>query len=111
MPWLIDTDFATTGQCNMGEDAPALILDVMAGNVVFLHCGDEFPDVVAHEIEFVNIVFVGGVNSNFSGRQTEDEPAMADIDVREFQDIAQESAISFGVCAVDNRVSACNHTF
>jgi hypothetical protein len=95
----------------MGKDAPALILDFFARDVVFLNRGDEFFDVVAHEIEFVDVVFFGGVDSDFSGWQTEDEPAVADIDVRKFQNVAQESAISFGVCAVDNRVCAGDHGF
>lgn len=66
------------------------------------HRGAEFFDVVAHEIEFVDVVFLGGMDSDFCRWQTENEPAMADIDVRKFQDVAQESAISFGVCAVDD---------
>ena len=88
MSWLIGAYFPTARQCDMGEDAPALILDFFAGDVVFLHRGDEFFDVVAHEIEFVNVIFIGGMDSDFGWRQTEDEPTVADIDVREFQNVA-----------------------
>ena len=109
MSWFINSDFAAARQPQMGEHAPTLILDFIARNVVFLHADDELFDIITNEIEFVDIVFVRGMNSDFSGRQTEDEPAVADIDVRKLKYIAQKCAISFGICAVDNGMCAGDH--
>jgi hypothetical protein len=95
----------------MGEHAPALILDFVAGDAVFFHSSDELFEVVAHEIEFVNVVFIGGMNSDFGRRQTENEPAMADIHVRQLEDIAQKSAVCFGIRAVDNGMGTGDHSF
>ncbi len=81
MSWLINSNFAPARQCKMRQHAPTLILDFVAGNIVIFHRRDELFDIVGHEIQFVNIVFFGRMNSDFRWRQTKDEPAMPDIDV------------------------------
>src|SRR5882757_9283651 len=100
MPWLVDTEFAAARQSDLGEHAPSLILDFVAGDAVFFHSGDELFDVVAHEIEFVHTVLVRWMNSDFGRWQAEDQPTVADIDVRQLEDIAQKSAVCFGIRAV-----------
>ena len=77
--------------------------------VALLHACDERVDVVAHEVELVNVVLTRRMHRNFSGRQTEDQPALVRVDIGKFQDVAQKSAIGFGVCTVNDRVSANNH--
>jgi hypothetical protein len=49
------------------------------------------------------------VDRDFGGRQAENQPPVADIDMGELQDVAQERAISFGLSAVDDRMSADDH--
>src|SRR5689334_22072970 len=42
-------------------------------------------------------------------RQAEDQPTVADVDVRQAEDVAQKSAICFGIGAVDDRVRSADH--
>lgn len=61
MPGLIDPELATTGERHVGEDTPPLILDRAALNAARLHRLDQRVDVVAHQVELVHVVLVGGV--------------------------------------------------
>jgi hypothetical protein len=65
--------------------------------------------VVAHEIEFVDIILIGWVECRFRGRQAKDQPAMTRIHGLESEDVAKKSAVGLGVLAVDNHMSAGNH--
>jgi hypothetical protein len=49
------------------------------------------------------------MNGNFSRWQPENKPTVANIDAREFQYIAEEISIGFGLRAVDDRVRANDH--
>jgi hypothetical protein len=52
------------------------------------------------------IVLFIGVKRGFGGRQRKNEPAVAGIDRGEFENVAKELAVGFGVFGVDNNVSA-----
>src|SRR5262249_3469052 len=55
-------------------------------------------------------VLVGGMHGDFRWRQSENKPTVAQVDVRELQGVAQESAVSLGICAVNNRMPASDHS-
>jgi hypothetical protein len=59
----------------------------------------------------VTLAFFFGVQSGFSGRQCEDEPSVTGIDCAEIEDVAEEDAIRFGICAIEQDVSAGDHGF
>jgi hypothetical protein len=85
---LIDTKLATAGKSYVREHTPTLVLNFVAANIVLLHGSDELFDVIAYQIELMDVVLLGWMNSDFSRWQTEDKPAAADINVGQFHDIA-----------------------
>src|SRR2546425_1173152 len=80
-----------------------------AGDVVVLHFCDERLNVVAHEVELLDVVLVGRMDGNFRGRQSKDQPALTYIDFGKFEDVAQESAIGIGILTIDDRMCADDH--
>src|SRR5262249_24537222 len=50
------------------------------------------------------------MHGDFCWRQSEDEPTVAYVDVRQLQGVAQKSAVSLGIRAVNNRMPASNHS-
>src|SRR5439155_20280951 len=57
----------------------------------------------------MHVVFLAWMDRNFGRRQSEDNPAVAHIHVRQLKHILQESPIRLRVSAVNDRVSANNH--
>src|SRR5262249_34948943 len=106
---LIDTEFSASWECDLCEQSPTEILHGSARNVVVRHFRNERFDVIAHEIELVNIVLLRRMDGKFSRRQAENEPPMPDIHAGKFQNVSQESTIGFGIGAVDNRMRAVDH--
>src|SRR6516164_1682093 len=49
------------------------------------------------------------MNAHFRGRQLEDQPAAANVYIRESQHIAKEGAVRLGIRAVEQEMSASNH--
>ena len=68
MSRLIDAKLAATGQRDVCEQAPALILHRVARDIVLLHARHEGAYVIAHEIELMHIVLGRGMNGHLSGR-------------------------------------------
>src|SRR5580658_7046384 len=73
---LIHPDAAAAWQADAGDGAPALLVDGGALDVVGGQLGDGRPDVVAQEVQLVLIPILAGVDSEFRGRQAEDQPAV-----------------------------------
>src|SRR6185369_2896829 len=74
--------------------------------------------IVAHEIELSpeeglprrpGGFAVRGMDCELRGRQAEDQPAMADIDRGEFEDVAKERAVRFRIGTVKKNVGAGDH--
>ena len=106
---LIDAELAATGQGDLRKPTPALILHGRAGDVVRLHLLDERVDVVAHQIELVHIVLLRWMHGHFGRGQSEDQPAVADIDVRQPEHVGEECAVCLGSVAVDDEMRADEH--
>src|SRR5712692_4823752 len=66
-------------------------------------------DVVAHEVELLMALLLGGVDAQLGGRQCEDEPAMPGINARELEHIAEESAQPVRILGIDQRMHAMDH--
>jgi hypothetical protein len=45
-----------------------LVFDAAAGDVMFLHSGDELVDIVTHQVEFMDVVLVRLMNGDLHGR-------------------------------------------
>ena len=73
------------------------------------HFLNKHLDVVADEKEFLMIAPVGRVHSEFCRGQTENEPALAGVDMGKFEHISQKGTIRRRVGAIDNGVCTANH--
>jgi hypothetical protein len=102
MSGFIYPDFAATRERELSEHAPTPVLDFVAMNAVFIHGGDEILDVVTQEVQLVDVIFIGRMNCDFGGRQAENEPTVANIDVLQFQYIPQKGAVRFWIRAVND---------
>src|SRR5262249_45485694 len=109
VPGLINAQLATSWQGQPGDQTPSLVLDRQAGDHVLLHLGHKGFDVCAHEIEFLRTVFFRWMHGDFCWRQSEDEPTVAYVDVRQLQSVAQKGAVSLRILAVYDRMRSDNH--
>src|SRR5208282_2952435 len=109
MFWLVDADFAAAGERERGELSPTLLVYIRDSYVLRLQIVQRCGEVVAHEVELVLVVLFGIVECGFGGREGEDQPAVACVNGREFEDIAKEGAVGFGVFGVDHDVCAVDH--
>jgi hypothetical protein len=57
----------------------------------------------------VHVILLRGMYGNLRRRQSENQPAVADIDVRELEHIAQKFAVALGILAVDDGMRASDH--
>ena len=71
MPWLIEPHLASARQLDLGDRTPSGFLHLRTPHAFVPECQYLCPQVVTHEIEFVPITFLGGVECHFCGRQSE----------------------------------------
>jgi hypothetical protein len=109
MVGLIHTKLPATWQPELRYQAIALVLDWVDRDPVSLHFCDERVQIVAHQVELVDVILLRWVHGNLGRRQSEDQPPVADIDVRKFKHITQESTVSLRVRAVNDRMRTTNH--
>jgi hypothetical protein len=83
VPRLIDAELSTSGKRQLRQQPPAFILHWVANDAVFLHLCDERLDIVAHQLELVDVVLVGRMHGNFRWWQSKDQPPIANIDIRQ----------------------------
>ena len=57
----------------------------------------------------MDVVLVGRMHRDLGGRQREDQPPVPRIDGLVLQHVAKKRAVSVGVLAVNDDVSAVNH--
>jgi hypothetical protein len=79
--WLVDAEFPAAGKRHLRQGTPVHVVHRTARDIVLLHLGNESLDVVAHQVELVDVVPFGGMYGNFGWRQSKDQPAAADVDV------------------------------
>jgi hypothetical protein len=85
-------------------------VDRTAIDTALFHGGDKSLDVVAHQIELVNVVLFRRVNGDLGRRQAKDKPALTGVDVGEPQNIAEKSTVRIRVLAVNDRMGANDHS-
>ena len=66
-------------------------------------------DVVTHEVELVVAILVRGMGCELSGRQSEDQPALAGIDERQLEHVSEERAILLRIRREDHCVDSRDH--
>src|SRR5208337_1263954 len=103
--WLVQPDLATSGENNRGQAAPAHLLHRTTLHFLPFQRLHRRLQVVAHEVQFVQVVLFGRMKRSFCGRQRKDEPAVTSIHRGKLENIAKESAIAFRILAVDDGMS------
>ena len=106
MEGLVDADLAAAGERDGDEAPPGFVVDLGDVDAAVLHGGGEGVDVVAEEVDLVEVVGLGGVDGDLGGGQAEDEPSGADVDAREVEGVAEEGAVGVGVAAVEDDVGS-----
>src|SRR5437867_7958830 len=109
MERFVDADRPAARQRHVRHAAPALSVDRTAGDLALAHRRDERADVVDEEEELVAAVLLGGMHGDLGGRQAEDEPTAADVDLRQTEDITKERTVRVWIGAVHDRVRARDH--
>src|SRR5262249_44830379 len=88
--WLINAEFPTARQPERREQSPARAVHRVTGDALLLHLRDQPFDIVAHQIEPVNVVTVRGMYGDFRRCQAKDQPAVAHVNMRQSEDVPQE---------------------
>src|SRR5271168_4649522 len=111
MFWLVQPDLAATRQAHLGNRTPALFVHRSARHI-FLRQRRYFSrQVVTQEIQLVVAVLVGGVKRRFGRGYGKNKPAAAGIHACKTKYLAKKKcAIRFRILAVNNDVSARNHS-
>src|SRR5215469_1321615 len=105
---LIEADVTTTWKSHLSNGTPSCLFNLRACNTLLCERSHLGFQVVAHEVEFVDIVF-RRMECGFCQRQGEDQPAITSIHRFEPEDVAEKSTVCLSVPAVNNYVSARNH--
>ena len=106
---LVDAKLSASRQSDVREQPPARIVDFAEGDFPLPHLRRKFFDIVAQQVELMFGIPVVRMNGHFRWGKPEDEPAFADIDMGQFQNIFQKGAILPGVCAVNDGVCSGYH--
>lgn len=109
MQRLIDADLAPAGERHPREEPPALGDDREALDSALLHRADEGGDILDHEVQLLDIVAASGMHRDLRGRQSEDQPTVAGVDVGKAEDVLEERAVFRRVGAVEDGVGADDH--
>lgn len=96
-----------------------VVADVLADlHALVPQLGDRLGDVITHQSDLVMLAegpvrvgtpVAGGVYAEFAGPGLEDQPAVAGIDVRPAQHVAEEGPRRFGIVGVEQRVHCGDH--
>src|SRR5258708_30262168 len=79
---LIQVDVASTGQAHLCNGTPSFFLNLRARNVLLRQRGHFGFQVVAHQIEFVDIIFSPGWNAaSAGGREKISQPCPASTEL------------------------------
>jgi hypothetical protein len=109
---LVEHDLDAAGQSEHDGDAPAFVLGLALHLDAFRpQLTDRGPDVIARQGELVAHSRLvgrpfGGMHPELRGRQGEDEPAVAGVDVLPAEDVAERRAKRVGLRGVEQSVGA-----
>jgi hypothetical protein len=104
--WLVKAEVATTRQAQHRQQTPAFIGDSPAFDTRPVEARYFGTHIVAHEIDLMLAVDLGGMKGKLGWRRRENQPTATGIDRRKSEHITEESAI--GHCIL--RVYDCVHS-
>ena len=108
---LIHSEPATSWQADEGQTAPRLVIKrPLDDDASAFEVPHRAIDVFAHEIDLLAwLPSFGWMDSQFAGREGEDQPAASCVYRVEAENILEEAPIRLGVAAEDDRVRAIDH--
>src|SRR5262245_20073598 len=106
---LVKPEIAAAWKAYGGQEAPSLVADGAARDTFLAETGNLRPQVVAHEIELMFAVALGGMTGEFRGRRGKDQPSTAGINGRKTKHVPEKSPVGLGIACVDDGMHACNH--
>ena len=106
MSWLVEGKLATAGQPKRRHQAEALVADLLRElDPLGAQLLDRRANVVAHQVQLVVGIAVGGMGGQLGGRKGEDRPPAAGIDRGEIEHLATEGSVCFSVAGENDRVA------
>jgi hypothetical protein len=108
---LIEANLTPAGETHLRDGSPPFFLNGRALNAVLAEGSHFCFQIGAQEIEFMCAILSGGVESSLGRWQGKDQPAKTRIHRFEPENIPKKCTISLGILAIDNNVSAGNHSF
>jgi hypothetical protein len=116
---LVETNLAPTGYSESSFPPPRLLSHLSTLDLPGFQGPHGCIQVVTHQVEdraqelmvgmAPQVAFFFGMQGCFSGWQRKDQPSSTGIHCAKSENVAEEDAICFGVCAVQQDVSAGNH--
>jgi hypothetical protein len=107
---LVEAERLAVRQLESRERAPVLLADRFEEfDSLGPQPGDFRLDVGAHQIEFGVAAFPGRMDRQLAGRGGKEQPAMACVDRRKFENVAKESAKGLGLLAVEDGMDSADH--
>ena len=106
---LVKPEIAAAWKANGREETPSLVANGAARDPVLGKTDHLCPQVVAHEIELMPSVALGGMTGDFRGRRGKDQPSTAGVDGGKAKHIFEKGPIGLGVACVDDGMHACDH--
>src|SRR5689334_24942175 len=108
MARFVQPELIATRQSDLSDPAPRLLVDRRGGDALAAKLFTRGVDVVAHQIELVELLVLGRVHGELGGRGGEDQPAAADVHRRKAQYVAEKSPRLIRLLRIDQGVQAEN---
>src|SRR5262249_37332463 len=106
---LVKAEIAAARKTYCGKEAPTLVADGAARDTFLAETGNLRPQVVAHEIELMFAVALGGMAGEFRGRRGKDQPSTAGINGRKAKHVPEKGPVGLPIPCGDDGMHACNH--
>ena len=111
MLWLVKCDLAGSGYVDLSNGAPPGLYDLSADDALCFELFHGGVEIVTYQVEFVarRLALFRGMNGEFRGRHSENEPAVASVYGVKSQDIAEKGAGLVCVRGVDEGMESVDH--
>jgi len=106
---LVEPEVTAAWQPNGREQTPSFVADGAARDPFPSETDHLCSQVVAHEIELMPSIALGGMTGELRGRRSKDQPSTAGIDGGKAKHIFEKGPIGLGVACLDHGMHACNH--
>src|SRR5271166_1516668 len=88
---LVEADLSASGKRDRGQTAPALLFHGTALHFLRFQRFHRRLEVVAHEVQFVQVILLGRMKRSFRRRQGKNQPAVACVYCGKFENIAKKA--------------------